>query len=108
MTIGELGAAAQAGLSLVLVVLNNGILGRIRAQESEPYSVALENPDFVALARAYGCDGMHVDGNTDLNAAVARAYAHRGSPFVLDVHCAPEALAPMSGWDDGFAPLHFS
>ena len=30
------------------------------------------------------------------------------SPFVLDVRCAPEALAPMSGWNDGFAPLHFS
>lgn len=108
MTVGELGAAAQAGMSLVLVVLNNGILGRIRAQESEPYSVALENPDFVALARAYGCDGMKVDGSSDLDAAVARAYAHRGSPFVLDVHCAAEALAPMSGWNDGFAPLHFA
>ena len=108
MTIGELGAAAQAGLSLVLVILNNGILGRIRAQEHEPYSVALQNPDFVALARAYGCDGLVVDGSTDLHAAVKQAYAHRGSPFVLDVRCAAEHLAPMSGWNDGFAPLHFA
>lgn len=108
MTIGELGAAAQAGLSLVLVILNNGILGRIRAQENEPYSVELKNPDFVALARSYGCDGLVVDAATDLEAAVARAYAHRGSPFVLDVRCAAEDLAPMSGWDDGFAPLHFA
>lgn len=108
MTIGELGAAAQTGVTLVLVILNNGILGRIRAQENEPYSVALANPDFVALARAYGCDGMTVDGTTDLDAAVTKAYGHRGSPFVLDVRCAPEALAPMSGWNDAFAPLHFS
>ena len=51
---------------------------------------------------------MTVDGSTDLDAAVTKAYGHRGSPFVLDVRCAPEALAPMSGWNDGFAPLHFS
>jgi pyruvate oxidase len=108
MTIGEIGAAAQQGLSLVLVILNNGLLGRIGAQESEPYSVELANPDFVALARAYGADGLRLDGNTDLNAAIEQAFAHRGSPFVLDVICDPEVLAPMSGWNDDFVPLHFS
>ena len=58
-TINELGTAAEHKLPLVILMWNNDALGAIRDdmvnKGIQPNAVTLKNPDFQALAKAYGC-----------------------------------------------------
>ena len=58
-TINELGTAAELGQPLPILVWNNNLLGAIHAdmvsKGIQPNAVTQVNPDFLALARAYGC-----------------------------------------------------
>jgi acetolactate synthase-1/2/3 large subunit len=56
----------------------------------------LYNPDFVALARACGVDGLRVDRPQDLEGAIDRAL-RAGTPFVLDVHVDRDVKPPGVG-----------
>lgn len=98
MTGQELATAAQAGAQPVVLVLNNGIYGTIRAHQERHYpgrvsGTTMENPDFVMLARAYGFHAERVERTADFPAALARALA---SPTgaLLDLRIAAEALTP--------------
>ena len=61
-TVPELAAAAELGIALPVVVVDNGGYGEIRnemADRDEPvHAVALGRPDFPALARSMGCHGV--------------------------------------------------
>ena len=56
----------------------------------------LVNPDFVALARACGADGLRVERPGDLTGALEHAL-HAGAPFVLDVHVDRDVRPPSVG-----------
>ena len=60
----ELATAMQYGANIIAIVINNGMLGTIRMHQEREYpgrtaNTGLRNPDFAALARAYGarCSG---------------------------------------------------
>ena len=53
----------------------------------------LVNPDFVALARAYGAHAESVGRNDTFAAAVERALAC-GRPALIEVQMDPEAITP--------------
>ncbi len=76
-TLAELAAAAQAGLSLPVVVVDNGGYEEIRAEMAargdEPLGVALASPDFAAVGRALGCDGRRAETSDALREALADA-----------------------------------
>ena len=98
MTLQELGTAMQAGAQPVVLVLNNGIYGTIRAHQERHYpgrvsGTTMENPDFTAIARAYGFHAERVETTAHFAAAFDRALA---SPTgaVLDLAIAPEAITP--------------
>lgn len=98
MTGQELATAAQARAQPVVLVLNNGIYGTIRAHQERHYpgrvsGTTMENPDFVMLARAYGFHAERVERTADFPSALARALA---SPTgaLLDLWIAAEALTP--------------
>jgi len=98
MNCQELATAAQARAQPVVLILNNGIYGTIRAHQERQYpgrvsGTDMVNPDFAALARAYGFHGERVGATADFPAAFARAMA---SPTgaVLDLNISPEALTP--------------
>ena len=64
----ELGSAMQAGLSLIILIVNNGTYGTIRMHQERHYpervsGTELVNPDFVTLAKAYGFYGERVRKN---------------------------------------------
>ena len=72
----ELATAAQYRLPVVFIVVNNGMFGTIRMHQEREYpervhGTALENPDFAALARAYGLHGEAVEDrkSTRLNSS---------------------------------------
>jgi len=98
MTCQELGTAMQAGAQPIVLILNNGIYGTIRAHQERTYptrvsGTTLENPDFVMLAQSYGFHAERVARTEDFPAAFARALAS-GSGAVLDLDISPEALTP--------------
>lgn len=62
-----------------------------RGPNREPY-----NPDFAALARAHGVDGVTITRTADLAPALEHAIAS-GKPWVLDVHVDAEVRPPATG-----------
>ncbi len=104
MTSQELATAAQAGACPVVLIVNNGTYGTIRAHQERTYpgrvsGTEMANPDFAALARAHGFMGERVERTEDFPAAFARALAS-GTGAVLDLAVSAEALTPretMSG-----------
>ncbi|MBA8837520.1 thiamine pyrophosphate-binding protein [Ochrobactrum sp. RH2CCR150] len=98
MNCQELATAKQAGAQPIVLILNNGIYGTIRAHQERNYpgrvsGTTMDNPDFVALAKAYGFHAERVERTEDFPAAFARARASR-SGAVLDLDISPEALTP--------------
>jgi acetolactate synthase-1/2/3 large subunit len=94
----ELATAVRYGLNIVFVVVNNSMYGTIRMhQESHypgrVYGTGLENPDFVALARAYGAHGERVEKTADFADAFERALA-AGKPALIELVLDPEVLTP--------------
>jgi acetolactate synthase I/II/III large subunit len=98
MTGQELATAVQHRLDVVVLVANNGMYGTIRMHQERAYpgrviATDLSNPDFAALAGAYGAHGETVTDAEEFPAALERALA-AGRPAVLDLRLDPEAIAP--------------
>jgi len=98
MNCQELATAAQAGARPIVLIINNGIYGTIRAHQERNYpqrvsGTTMENPDFAALARAYGFHGERVDNTAAFESAFEHALA---SPTgaVLDLNVSAEAITP--------------
>ncbi|MEM6276209.1 MAG: thiamine pyrophosphate-dependent enzyme [Pseudomonadota bacterium] len=98
MTVNELGAAMQAGACPVILVVNNGSYGTIRMHQERDYparvsGTELANPDFPALAAAYGFLGEKVARTEDFGAALDRALDAPGGA-VIELELGIEALTP--------------
>jgi acetolactate synthase-1/2/3 large subunit len=98
MTAQELATAVQHRLDVVVLVVNNGMYGTIRMHQERAYpgrvtATELENPDFAALAQAYGAAGETVTETEAFPAALDRAL-EAGRPALLDLHVDPEQVAP--------------
>ena len=94
----ELATAVQEGLPILVIVVNNGTYGTIRMHQERRFparviATDLVNPDFAALARAYGAHGERVEDAADFPAALERARA-AGGPALIELICDPEALTP--------------
>ena len=94
----ELATAVQYGLGIVFIVVNNGMYGTIRAHQEREYpgresGTGLVNPDFAALARAYGAHGATVEKTADF-AAAFEAAAKSGKPALIEIKLDPEAISP--------------
>ena len=92
----ELATAVQHGLAVVFVVIDNGMYGTIRMHQERNYPARvsgtdLVNPDFAALARAYGAHGETVLRTDEFAPAFERALA-AGRPALLHVKVDPQAL----------------
>ncbi len=79
----ELATAVQHDADLLVLVVDNGGYGTIRMHQERAFpgrvsGTALTNPDFAALARAYGCWAETVDRTADFAPALARAQERRG------------------------------
>jgi acetolactate synthase-1/2/3 large subunit len=94
----ELATAVQHGLDVVVLVVDNAMYGTIRMHQERAYpgrviATGLQNPDFAALAEAYGAAGETVAATADVPAALDRALG-AGRPAVLALKVDPEAIAP--------------
>jgi acetolactate synthase-1/2/3 large subunit len=92
----ELATAAQYALPVVFVVVDNGMYGTIRMHQERTFpghvhGTTLANPDFAALARAYGAHGETVTRTADFAPAFERALA-AGKPALLHLKLDAQAL----------------
>ncbi len=89
MTLQELVVLVNEKAPVKIVLLNNGFLGMVRQWQElffdRRYSfVQLQNPDFVAVARAFGLQASRVEHRENLSAALDDMLACEG-PYLLDV-----------------------
>ena len=92
----ELATAVQYDLAVIFVVIDNGMYGTIRMHQEKTYpgrvsGTDLRNPDFAALARAYGAGGETVVRTEEFAPAFQRALGSAG-PALIHVKVDPQAL----------------
>jgi acetolactate synthase-1/2/3 large subunit len=100
----EFATALQYGLPIIVVVVDNGMYGTIRMHQEREYpgrisATQLRNPDFAALARAYGGHGETVTLTEEFGPALARARA-AGTPAIIHCLIDPEAITPSRSLTD--------
>ncbi|GIU94389.1 MAG: thiamine pyrophosphate protein [Gaiellaceae bacterium] len=98
MSSPELATAIQYELPIVVLLVNNGMYATVRMHQERAYpgrviGTDLRNPDFPALARAYGAFGERVERTDQFEAAFERALAS-GRPAVLELPVDPERISP--------------
>jgi len=96
----ELATAVQYDIRLIIVVVNNSMYGTIRMHQEREYpgrvmATELKNPDFAALAQAYGAYGETVTRTEDFAAAFARAL-DAGKPALIELKTEAEAITPST------------
>ena len=104
MTGQELATAVHRRLGVVVLLVNNNMYGTIRMHQERHYpgrvvGTDLKNPDFAALARAYGAHGEVVERTADFAPAFERARAV-GGPAVIELRIDPEALTIRQSLSD--------
>jgi len=104
MTGQELATARQYGADVIVLLVNNGMYGTIRMHQEREfparvYATALTNPDFVALARAYGCHAERIERTADFAAAFERA-RQAGRPALLELVIDPQAITAGQTLDE--------
>jgi acetolactate synthase-1/2/3 large subunit len=101
----ELATAVQYGCDLLVVLVDNGAYGTIRMHQEREFpervsGTSLHNPDFAALARAYGGWAERVETNTEFDAALAAARSRKGLRLlhlVIDIEQLSAGGASVSG-----------
>ena len=89
MCLNELTTAVTYNVPVVILLMNNGVLGMVRQWQTLFFNKHYSNTildrktDFVALARAFGADGEAVDTVAALDKAVEHAFSCDG-PYVID------------------------
>ncbi|MBE6764266.1 MAG: biosynthetic-type acetolactate synthase large subunit [Ruminococcaceae bacterium] len=89
MCLNELATAATYNIPVVILIMNNGVLGMVRQWQTlffdKHYSNSIldRKTDFVSLARAFGADGEAVSTPEQLDEALKKAFAQSG-PYVID------------------------
>jgi acetolactate synthase-1/2/3 large subunit len=102
MTGQELATAVQYGAGVILIVFNNSMFGTIRMHQERTYpgrvsGTQLRNPDFAALAQAYGGQGEVVEATADFAPALARAVEFTSTqqlPFVIELRYDGNLITP--------------
>ena len=101
----ELATAAQYGLDLLVIVVDNSTYGTIRMHQEREYpgreaSTHLANPDFAKLAESFGGWGARVTSNAEFDSALEQAMARKGIRLlhcITDIEQLSAAGATVSG-----------
>ncbi len=89
MCLQELATAVSYKIPLVILMLNNGVLGMVRQWQTlffnEHYSntVLDRKTDFVQLIKAFGSDGVRVNNIDELSPALEKAFSYDG-PYLIE------------------------
>ncbi len=103
----ELATAVQYRAGVIIIVFNNGMFGTIRMHQEKNYpgrvsGTGLHNPDFAALAVAYGASGEVVETTAAFAPALARALEHTRStslPALIELRYDGNLITPGATLD---------
>lgn len=100
MTGQELATAVQYKIPIIIIIINNGAYGTIRMHQEREYpervfATNLKNPDFSALARAYGAFGEKVEKTQDFSEVFKRALKCN-QPAIIEIITSPEFITPST------------
>lgn len=100
MCANEIATAIQYDAAPVFIVINNGMYGTIRMHQEKRYPTRvfgtdLKNPDFVALAQAFGAHAECVEDTDGFPAALERALT-AGHAALIEVRTDPEYISPKT------------
>ena len=110
MNIQELGTVMEYGIDIKIIVMNNGFLGMVRQWQTLFYDgryagTPMQNPDFGAIAGAYGIPHRQVNEVDEIDDALKAAARHKGA-FLLEFRCDPsEIILPMVPAGGGIADM---
>ena len=99
MTGNELATAIQYGAPVKIFICNNNCYGTIRMHQELRFpgrvaATELRNPDFAAMARAFGAVGLTIDNDADVEPVVREAMT-TDKPVVVDVRA---SLNHFTAW----------
>jgi thiamine pyrophosphate-dependent acetolactate synthase large subunit-like protein len=105
MNLQELDTVCRYKQQMVLIIWNDNGFGaevhKLRAKGFEPSLATWETAlDFVALAKAFGGDGVRLAKEDDVSDAIAKGVAH-GGLFVIDARVSPSSVS------DAYQKVHF-
>ena len=89
MCLNELATAVSYNIPIVILIMNNGVLGMVRQWQTLFYekhysnSILGRKTDFAALSRAFGADGEEVSTPEELDNALKKAFESKGV-YVID------------------------
>jgi acetolactate synthase-1/2/3 large subunit len=100
----EFATAAQHGIPVIVIVIDNRMYGTIRMHQQKLYpgrvsATDLVNPDFVAYARAFGGHGERVERTEEFAPSFERALAS-GKPAIIHCLLDPRAITPSKTLDE--------
>jgi acetolactate synthase I/II/III large subunit len=110
MNIQELGAIMEHKIDVKILLLNNGYLGMVRQWQTLFYDgryagTPMKNPDFGAIAGAYGIPYLKVTDMDQVADAIKTAGDHQGA-FMVEFLCDPsEIILPMVPAGGGIADM---
>jgi len=93
----ELATASQYGAKTIVVLLNNGIFGTIRMHQEREYpnrvaGTGLRNPDFAALAQAYGYAGVRITKTGEFEPQLLAAL-ERAQGTLIEIALDPDVIS---------------
>ncbi|MBB1076766.1 thiamine pyrophosphate-binding protein [Rhodoferax sp. 4810] len=96
----ELATAVQHSAKTIILLLNNGMFGTIRMHQEREYpqrvsGTPLRNPDFCALAQAYGYAGVRISRTEDFETELLAALA-RPEGTLIELMLEPQAITTRS------------
>lgn len=102
MSLNELATAVSQKTPLVVVIVNNGVLGMVRQLQARFYdkhysaTTLARRTDFVKVAEAFGAKGGRATNADELRALAEEAFAYSGT-FVIDcaVDCDEAVQSPL-------------
>lgn len=104
MNLQEVESVARHRIPIVLIVWNDAGFGaevhKLKAKGFEPSLAQWKSPDFVALARSLGGDGILLESETEIGAAVRKGLGS-GGLFVIDARVSPTSIS------DAYQKIHF-
>lgn len=101
MNLNELATVATQNLPIVIILMNNGVLGMVRQWQNlffdKHYSqtVLERKTDFVKLAEAFGIKGYRISDVSQMKDVIAQAFKEKG-PVLVDCYIdKDEFVLPM-------------
>ena len=96
----ELATAKQYAANIIVILINNGIYGTIRMHQEREYpnrviGTDMLNPDFCALAKAYGMEAESVTTTGQFETAFDRALEAE-QPFLIELQTEASILTPTA------------